>query len=265
MVDEKYIEIMNRRIDGVATNEEIDILDEYLAKNEEARIHYDNLRRVAETLDNVEKVEAPADMKSNILNSINANQKPARVVQRYGMRDLISVVSNWIEYKTAVSFAAGAVAAVLVAALYLGGVDKITSQDERWMTGSMVVENISDETVLLEESYFDINKVGGSVNLKRVGDIFTIELDIEADIKAGVMISFDQDQLAVAGFEQRANVGPDVQIFIDGLKITHFGENTYRFFLRPLTLTDSRVKLRIFAGDQSYQKNLDCLIPVTGN
>ncbi|MCU0643870.1 MAG: hypothetical protein MUC94_06380 [bacterium] len=113
MIDEKYIELMNKEIDGVITKSEQERLHNYLSANSEAQKLYNDLRQTSELLSKIPRVEPSPNIKKYVMNSIDLNRyskatKPGR---------LKALVSNLLikpTPKLAYAFALGILVGILV-------------------------------------------------------------------------------------------------------------------------------------------------------
>ncbi|MCI0452770.1 MAG: hypothetical protein L0Z51_10340 [Candidatus Latescibacteria bacterium] len=73
MIDSKIIELMNRVLDGAATEPERADLDRILASSPEANTHYESLHRLMSRLDAVPMDEPPAQLHGQVVTSIEAS------------------------------------------------------------------------------------------------------------------------------------------------------------------------------------------------
>lgn len=73
MIDPKLIELMNRVLDGAATEPERADLDRALTASPEARDHYDELRRLVRRLESVPMVDPPAHLHPRVMDSVDAS------------------------------------------------------------------------------------------------------------------------------------------------------------------------------------------------
>jgi hypothetical protein len=78
MIEDHYVELINKELDGVATEAESKELEELLSENAEALQYYDELLRAASALKRIEAVEPPSFLKTHILNTVNALPVPTR-------------------------------------------------------------------------------------------------------------------------------------------------------------------------------------------
>lgn len=79
MIDPKTIELMNRALDGVATEPERADLDRALTASPEARSHYEAISRLVRRLDAVEMIDPPSELHHKIVAAMSAVE-PTRAV-----------------------------------------------------------------------------------------------------------------------------------------------------------------------------------------
>lgn len=70
MIDPKAIELMNRVLDGVATEPERADLDRMLTASTEARAHYEAISRLMRRLDAVSMIDPPSELHQRILAAV---------------------------------------------------------------------------------------------------------------------------------------------------------------------------------------------------
>src|SRR3974377_2271828 len=75
MLDEKILELIHKEIDGVILPGERTVLDACRATNPEVAETERDLRIVASALGSVQPVEAPATLKSRVMNSISPSPR----------------------------------------------------------------------------------------------------------------------------------------------------------------------------------------------
>lgn len=73
MIDPKHIELMNRVLDGAATEPERADLDRILTSSPEAHAHYDQLSRLVRRLDSVPMVDPPAELHPRVVSAVDAS------------------------------------------------------------------------------------------------------------------------------------------------------------------------------------------------
>ncbi len=82
MIDPKTIELMNRVLDGAATEPERAELDRAVTSSPEVRAHFDALSRMVQRLDAVPMVEPPTTLHPRIVDALDAS--PPHATKRAG-------------------------------------------------------------------------------------------------------------------------------------------------------------------------------------
>jgi anti-sigma factor RsiW len=72
MIDPKTVELMNRVLDGAASEHERADLESRLAKSPETRAHYDELTRLVRWLDSVPMVGPPSELRPRVMAEVHA-------------------------------------------------------------------------------------------------------------------------------------------------------------------------------------------------
>lgn len=113
MIDERYVELINKELDGLNTESESKELQQFLSENDEALQHYDELLRAASALKRVEQVEPPSFLKTHILNSIKTLPVPVR--SRFGwMKSMLELFHRRPSVRYGVVFASGLCVGILL-------------------------------------------------------------------------------------------------------------------------------------------------------
>ena len=113
MIEERYIELMNREIDRANSEIETAELGRYLESSEEARMYYDQLRDLAAAFERAGEITPPTGLDQIILSSI-ADREARRAAsrERFSIRAFLHPKS-----KLAYAFAAGVVLGLIIMAI----------------------------------------------------------------------------------------------------------------------------------------------------
>src|SRR2546427_3929358 len=136
MNDRELERLMNDQLDGVATSEDSERLSRALESREDVRTEYRKLGGVFAALSCVEMEEPPSDLKQNILRSIRkAETAPAR---EGWLESIAAAFRGRPGFRSAYSFASGAVLGVLAFALLSGNLLPPPGSDPRPFKGPMI-------------------------------------------------------------------------------------------------------------------------------
>src|SRR5882672_615300 len=119
MNDQELQRLMNDRLDGVLTPEDLERLTRFLQSSETAQAEYQKLDRVFTALSQIPLEEAPADLKPNVLREIRLRSAAAPAREGW-LGTIVSAFRVRPALRYAYSFAAGAALGVLAFAVISG-------------------------------------------------------------------------------------------------------------------------------------------------
>lgn len=126
MIDPKTIELMNRALDGAATEPERADLDRTLTASPEARAHYEALGRIVRKLDSVPMVDPPAHLHPRVMDAVDASgPRYAHAAEPHGFSVWFHRVFPTPSLRYASTFGLGLAAGALILAFARGegGID----------------------------------------------------------------------------------------------------------------------------------------------
>jgi hypothetical protein len=192
---EKYLELMHAEMDGEISDEELVALREYLAFNPEARRVHAELAKLTGILNQVEQVEAPDDLRGNIL---------AALPPRRPVLGTVRPMSPWrlriptIRYGYAL--AAGLLLGVLLTGLGLKNVSTVEKSD---FYGTMTARKDNLPYVVVDQIKLNAPDLEGSVGLSRSASGTMIVFDLTGSQQVEVEVGFDGSQAGLRGFSQQ--------------------------------------------------------------
>lgn len=188
---------MHAEADGEASAEDMSALRDYLASHPEAQAARDELSKLMNVLNQVEKLETPPDLRKNIMMALPQRRSVAQVGlwknrSRFG--------TPWIRY----GYALGA--GVLLGAVLTGVVLKNLSPVEKSdVYGTIASPKDTEHYVITEQKKLDTPDLVGTVEVSRSGDRERIVFDMSSSQPAQVEVSFDGGLAGIRGFNQEPN------------------------------------------------------------
>jgi hypothetical protein len=188
MIEKKYIELMNREIDGLITNGEKHELHRYLSDNGEAKEYYDELLSASHALNELPDPVVPENLEKRVINSIDFT--------RYAGKNRKKIAFNFTQgfnFRYAYTFAAGLLAGIIIFALFSINFSDFPKND---VSGTIGME----EAVTIKEIPIDLRDVQGSISLKEQNDDFLFEIQLNSVSPVDLTISYP-DQLRLENFK----------------------------------------------------------------
>jgi len=264
-IEEKYIELMNREIDGLNSGKESAELQKYLRGNPEAERYYHELLFVAGALNRVPEVEPPAELKASILRSIFGEEAGApagaseagaaagvgagtgiearagRVRRPASIFDVFRV--RW-EPRLAYVLAACAVVALFLFVLFWRVVPGRAPRDLEALYGSIVSRPAAGQLLTVQPVAFALPGVGGELHIRYETKKILAALDLRSDSRIQVFFDYSKEVslesiTALNECEYSTKAG-------DGrFELMHSGDCRYVIVLKDGSGTHSPVGLRV--------------------
>jgi len=262
MIDDRILELMNREIDKANTDKETAELNKYLDKNHEAKQHYHELEKMAGALENIPNVEPPADMKMNIMNSIDPNKYARKVKQPGFFQTLAEFFQVRPKLRLATTFAVGAafgLALFAVSDKYIGA-DLPLNQSH--LSGTMMLEKEINDFISIDSKPIKTEFFSGKFELKRSETDLLADISLNSKIPVRIIISIDKNNTVFKGFNQSDYTYSGVNITDTEISWEHFGNNHFLIHLEDITNAESVVTLRISSDQVNIEESIPTLLPL---
>lgn len=257
-ITEHIQELLNADLDGELDAAGRDELRDLLAKHEEVRQADEKLKSVARLLEELPEVEPPPHLKTSIERQIRL---PA---QADGGTRKASILGSWLSanwLRTGVTVAA---AAVLTIGVYQMGSESINDVDERDMVGTVIKSQPDDGGLLLDRVRISEATVSGHVELRKTGDLFTLDVRLNSPAATDLVVYFAGPGLDYVGFIPMKDGGDTVTVLDDSMKVSSTGRQHYGLKFQPAADTPLQqlgvLELNLFAdGDLVHVAKLNVL------
>lgn len=268
IIEEKYIELMNREVDGLTSGKEKAELKRYLRKNPEAERYYRELQFVAGVLNRVPEVEPPAELKASILRSIFGEEAGASAAAREagaaagaepGVRvgagavrarrplSILDVFRVKWEPRLAYVLAACVAVAFFLFVLFWRVVPGGAPRDLEALYGSIVSKPEAGQLLVVQPIEFTSPGVDGEVHVRYEATRILVALDLRSDSRIQAVFGYSGEVslksiTALNGCEYSAKAGDG------GFELTHDGDCRYVIVLDDRSGSHSPVGLRVVRG-----------------
>lgn len=221
MIPDRYIELMQREIDGVNSNKQSAKLTAYLEQHEQARVFFDELAATANTLRRIERVEPPPQLRQQIVDALPKHRYPRRRKSWLGLLAALPIPD--FARKPGFAFAGGlglGLAAMLLITLLLQPAFVV---EERSAAGTLLSQEQAAFTTLFPIEAGDLR---GELRWQRAG---VVELVLATAAPVEVVIEFEA--AGIAGVAAIDGVLPEARISDRTVRIRHQGSRSYRLAL----------------------------------
>lgn len=232
MIENRYIELMNREIDGVNSPEESAALRAHIDANEEARRYYEDLCGVSNVFAAAGDVTPPKDLNREIMRAV-AEHEAVRASSGAGGARRAPIFGIFAGRRLAYSFAAGLALGLVVLVVVLGAVTKQSRFDRSALYGALGDRRSLSSVVARERVPVSTDDVSGSIDVRYLASSIVVTLDLDAngevettlraDTSSVTLTSSGRSSFAVA-FTDDAGAHPNVNV-----AITAGGGRTYEW------------------------------------
>lgn len=191
MTDEKILELINREIDGLLSEQERGELNEYLARHVEVRALHQDLKKISTMLSQVPAEEPSPNLKKRVLNAIPAKRYAPQT------RALAQLFFPRLKFnfRYAYIFLFGlAIGFVATTAIFNRG-NQLTLEG---VSGSLVENRMRNQASVLAQ--LDLNNYGvsGNVQIKTAAEAVLSEVSWQSDDEVELQLEFEPQALVFA-------------------------------------------------------------------
>ncbi len=175
MIDPKTIELMNRVLDGAATEPERADLDRTLTSSPEARARYEEMGRLVRRLDSVPMADPPADLHHQVVSAVDGLgiRHASRSSHEHGFFSWLKAAIAPQGLRYASTFGLGLAAGAIILAVVRPGQPVDPSQ----VSGTLVTPGASGYMPVAAPEA----GVSGSVAVVDRGSVTQVHLKVDAD------------------------------------------------------------------------------------
>ncbi len=241
MIEPKYIELINKEVDGLNSSRDSVKLAEYLKKSSEAQNLYENLVKLSETLDQTEEIDPSPNLKKTILNSINLEKQ---IKTENKNRTQIILPKSKYNLKYAFVFAAGMIIGIIG---YITFSDTIQNVDTSYLIGTLMLEKKAEKLKTVDHMNFDSPDINCSVNMKSGDGYLLVELDLKSDKLIKIKMEYDPQDINFIAIQNLDDNNVDMVVKNKYLELNHNGKCKYFILLKDRTIAASFFDFKIFA------------------
>jgi len=248
MIEARTLELIHQEIDGENTPADSAALRQCLSANAEARDLFENLRRLANSLNHMTPADPPGDLADSILASIP--RRPLRVERTFG-------VSRTLKY--AYAAAAGLVLGILLAPMLQDRIRGGSPPDIAKVLGTMAGNETFRASGAIEKK-IEAAGVTGTWRLSQAGQLLLIELDLTSTEAVEAVLEYDTRRWRLKGIEQAGSAEPRFQAADQRLSFIHQGRNQFRILMTQFNKGDSRFLWSLYQSGALLHQ-VSCSLP----
>ena len=198
-MEEQYIELINREIDGLNNPSESERLRKLLSSDDEARKYYEDLSQISGTLKRMEEVQPPASLKSRILNSA--------ILNTVGSRPRVGLFANLADNfrhcpltRYSLVFASGLCVGILFFVLANPWHQEIASDSSK-LSGSTILLPEPALLPMIDSAQIQGEGTSGTFKTFNSGETVMVEIDVHSVERVRVELNSDPAELTFGGIK----------------------------------------------------------------
>jgi len=233
MINEKYIELMNKSIDNLISDEEKIRLEYYLAENKEAKGYFDELLLTGKYLNEMTDPVPSESLKKRIVNSIDFSRYSPSTFhnQSHKLRRIFN-------FKYAVTFAVGLLAGIFIYSLFVLNSENINTNE---ISGTMAT---TENAVTIEEIPLNFPGITGKIEMKAQEKNFWFSIKSNSVKPVDFIISYPE-QVQFENIKPENSGNLSISSGIDYIKTTISGSQNFNIMFKSNTLTTSPIHLEL--------------------
>jgi hypothetical protein len=249
MIDESYIELMHKEIDGLIEAEERNELHEYISGNEEAKNLYSELTQTANLLKDVPVVSPPQKLKAQIMESLDWS----RYQEKTTRPDLVSILSNLFfrpQYKLAYVFAIGIVVGVFLYAFLFSTINLQKPLDNADLYGTIGLQ-VSKDLKDLQHIPIELNEINGGIHLRQFKNFIVFDVNLKSKTSFNLSLEYEPQSYKFRGFQRDDDNKVALKEEINSIEISTSEDARYLVFFNKLNEKATPIDLRIQRAGQT--------------
>lgn len=228
MIEERYIELINKELDGENSPNESAALKSYLERNREANDLFEDFRTLFGDIDQIRPIDPPRSLKPLILNSIDASRYRRQPTPFLG-RLFGSIVEVWKAKSYAVVFSAGVVVGILALVMFF---DLRISNDggTSELTGTIMSDKATKDFTAGDAFRVDLGSVQVGLSTKYSNNIVAAELELHSKGEVEVIFGTNGNSLCFSAFKQEEGGTGHLVVGENTSRLKSVGDQTYVLF-----------------------------------
>jgi hypothetical protein len=242
----KYLDMMNKAIDGELTPREREHLDAYLASDDEANKLFQDLLLIGEQLETIGKEDPSPTLKAGIMNNLPQSKSVKQISSPSIWDSINEFFITKPKFRLGYAFFVGLIAGAVIFSIFsrTSG-DSITIKDIRGTLLPAEYINLLPEGV--SES-FAHEKTSGQLVFRYGEGVLVGELTIHSGEDTEIILSLPRNLIHLTTVSRDIPGSLFIESTEDEISIRHTGTATYQMLFTDNTRFDGPVNLKIVSN-----------------
>lgn len=246
MIDNKYIELMNKEIDNLITVDEKIQLHKYLDSNEAAKEYFDGLLLTNNYLNELPDENPSENIKKRIINSIDFNKYSPKLKSKFSWNYIFNP-----KLKFVYTFAIGLLAGIIIYGVISNYTSKFNTED---ISGTIGLEN--KDVSVLEQIPVNISNISGKIEITNRENKFWLSVNLNSSKNYIFEITYS-DNIKFENLNPELGSTFNCSIDKNLIKISNSGLQQYSILFSHNNLSSAELNLSITqSGKIIYNHNL---------
>lgn len=191
MIDQQYLELINKDIDDTISEQEKEVLNEYLKINPSAYTMHQELSEIEKLLDKIPDKDPSDALKTRILNSIDVDRYTRK--KKLGIKDYFFVSLSVPRKKLSASFALG-----LIAGMVLLSIIFYASFYNGFSEGNHIIGTMGlAESQVIQTVNVNSLDITGKIDIIKAADQYAIYVNLKSSGKYTLQVELDNEYLKI--------------------------------------------------------------------
>jgi len=249
MIEEKYIDLINKEVDGIISEKEKNQLSEFLEKNPQAKIIYQEIIKTSELRKKYYDLDPSPNLKKKILSKIDSDRYTSDRNETIERSSIVDWFIN-INPKVVYAFAAGLILGLIVYSVLLTDMNHKNELDNINFYGTIGIPETAD-VQKLDQVSLELSRETGTVNFFKFDKIIWFDINMITSDRYEMAFSFDQTKTSFASFKPLDHLMTTIRNEKDKIRITLDGNSHFLLLFTQNPTEKSQINLEIVHTTQA--------------
>jgi len=248
VTEKKFIELINKEVDGLLNEKEKDQLHQYLNKDLKIKNIYQETIKTSELLKQVTDIDPSPNLKKGILNAIDTT----RYTSKQKTNIVRSSISDWftnLNPRLGYAFAAGLIIGLITFSVFLSNMVQEHPLDNINFYGTIgITENANIRE--LDQVPVEFPGLSGTIKFNKFEKIVWFEVNITNTDRFEIAFDYDQTEILFDSFKPLNQSDVLIQNKASTLNIVNTGDCNFLVMFTQKSTEKARVDLKLIKASE---------------